>query len=55
MSSWDLVKILLNDSDFVKIMESIVTHKLPFAEWQKGFDLMMKTKDCGKVVLLMEE
>ncbi len=54
-SSWDLVKILLNDSDFVKIMESIVTHKLPFAEWQKGFDLMMKTKDCGKVVLLMEE
>lgn len=33
---------------------SIITHILPFAEWQKGFDLMMKTKNCGKVVLMME-
>ena len=37
------------------MIEPIITHKLPFAEWQRGFDLMMKSKDCGKIVLLMEE
>lgn len=54
-NSWGKTRWLLNDSYFRVVMELIVTHKLPFAEWQKGFDLMIKTKNCGKIVLSMKE
>jgi len=31
-------------------IESLITHRFPFAEYERGFDLMMQGK-CGKVVL----
>ncbi|MEJ5229872.1 MAG: L-threonine 3-dehydrogenase [Pseudothermotoga sp.] len=35
-------------------LSKIVTHVIPFDEWQKGFDLMSKG-ECGKVVMLVSE
>jgi len=35
-------------------LSKIVTHVIPFDEWQKGFDLMSKG-ECGKVVMVVSE
>ena len=52
-NTWEEVSWILQE--YSDVIESIITHKLPFNEWQRGFDLMMNQKTCGKVVLLMEE
>jgi threonine 3-dehydrogenase len=32
----------------------VITHRFPFRQFQKGFDVML-TGDCGKVVLTWNE
>ncbi|OWK27414.1 MAG: hypothetical protein US76_04260 [Parcubacteria group bacterium GW2011_GWA2_38_13b] len=49
--TWEIAVFFLNH--YRNSVEPIITHKLPFNEWQRGFDLMIKSRDCGKVVLLM--
>lgn len=50
--TWEGVSRILRENR--DVIESLITHRLSFDEFQNGFDLMMKSRECGKVVLLIE-
>jgi threonine 3-dehydrogenase len=50
--TWYVVQSLLNNRRVN--LDSIITHVLPLAQWQKGFDLMERG-ECGKIVIKLQE